>query len=547
MNADVRQPLPPEEPVLDVREIQGNALPGFMKPHMILVSLAIGDAQRTREWLAGLAERVTTLAEVMESRVKVRAARTLRPSGARVGAVPDEVDDVWLNVALTYRGLERLAEGRAVLERQLGDFTDDAFRLGLAARSSALGDPTDPAAEGHPSNWVVGGPGREPHVLLVIAADARERAAALAGELAESAREHELDVLHEDRGAKFDDIGSEHFGFQDGISQPGVRGLLSDMPGHFLSHRRIDPGLTPDTWLYGLPGQLLVWPGEFVFGYPGASADPLAAGPVKQPGPVWSRNGSYLVFRRLRQDVAGFWRFMAGEAERLREWAGFEDWTDERLAAALVGRWKSGAPLVRAPDADDATLGADREANNTFGYAKPAGTLSLIDGETTNGRWPEAVADPVGLVCPLAAHIRKVNSREAPNDMGASRASLDRRLLRAGLPYGDPLEDPAGEDPRDGDRGLLFVSYQSSIADQFEFLCTRWMGSSVNPRSPSGFDMLVGQNGHPGQGRARQCVLVGGGLQQATVSATEDYVIPTGGGYFFSPSITALRETLTGN
>jgi hypothetical protein len=143
-----------------------------------------------------------------------------------------------------------------------------------------------------------------------------------------------------------------------------------------------------------------------------------------------------------------------------------------------------------------------------------------------------------------SATIRKVNSREAPNDLGASRAALDRRLLRRGLPYGRRLEDPAGPDPERGNRGLLFVSYQSSIADQFEFLCTSWMGSPTNPRSPSGFDMLVGQNGHPGQGRKRHCVVFGKDLAAGTVSTFADYVVPTGGGYFFSPSITAMRETL---
>ncbi len=95
-----------------------------------------------------------------------------------------------------------------------------------------------------------------------------------------------------------------------------------------------------------------------------------------------------------------------------------------------------------------------------------------------------------------------------------------------------------------GDRGLLFVSYQTSIADQFEFLTTNWMNDPINPRGPSGFDMLVGQNGHPGQGRQRRCVLFGRDLAVGTITTTEDFVIPTGGGYFFSPSISALRDTL---
>jgi Dyp-type peroxidase family len=545
MSVDARA-VAPVEPVLDIGEIQGNALPGFMKPHMILVALAIGDGEhddaRARAWLAAIAPRMATLAEVMASRVRVRAARTLRPDGQRLGVVP--TDDVWVNVALSYRGLARLARGRRTLEAELDEFEDAAFRLGLAARSSLLGDPTDPGAEGNPRNWVVGGSGREPHILLIVAADRGAAAESALGELRRDAAAAGLRVLHEQVGAKFDTAGAEHFGFQDGVSQPGVRGRLSDAPGDFMGHRTIDPNERPDCLLYGLPGQLLIWPGEFVFGYQGVSADPLVPGPIKQPGPAWSRNGSYVVYRRLRQDVAAFWRFIEETGRRLRTEPGFEDWTDDRLAAALVGRWKSGAPLVRAPRADDTTLGHDRQANNIFGFATTAGTVRLTDGTTTNGRWPDAVADPIGLVCPLGSHIRKVNARESANDFGGARASLDRRILRRGLPFGPVLDDPSGPDAAAGDRGLLFVSYQSSIVDQFEFLTANWMNSPVNPRSPGGFDMLVGQNGHPGQGRRRHCTLFGRDLATIEVATDQDFVIATGGGYFFSPSISALRGTL---
>jgi Dyp-type peroxidase family len=521
-----------DEPLLDVDGIQGNILPGFMKPQMRLISLKFGDIAQGRAFLAGRA--VTSLAEVMESRRKVRAARTLQPSRRELAAIPDDVDDLWLNVALSYRGLTKLAGDSTARKDELETFGDEAFKRGLAARSAGLGDPVDPTVDGNPARWVVGGPGKEPDVLLVLAADNADRLEVATRDQRREAEDHDLTVLYEDAGAKFDDLGAEHFGFQDGISQPGVRGYLAE--GEPLSHRVIET--EPDRWLYGLPGQFLVYPGEFVFGYPG--------GAVRQDGPWWTRNGSYLVYRRLRQDVTGFWDFIASQTEKLRAQPGFEDWTTDRLAAALVGRWKSGAPLVRAPREDNVEMGRDRLANNLFGFATRSGQIALKDGLTMRDDWAQAVADPVGLTCPQAAHIRKVHSRETPNDMGASRASLDRRILRRGLPYGKTL----AEDPDNDDRGLLFVSYQASIERQFEFLNNRWMASPVNPRAPSGHDLLVGQNGQPGQSRVRRCIVFGTAKDPseppptAEIVAEKDFVVPTGGGYFFSPSISALRTIL---
>jgi deferrochelatase/peroxidase EfeB len=249
-----------------------------------------------------------------------------------------------------------------------------------------------------------------------------------------------MKVLYEERGEKLDAIGAEHFGFQDGISQPGVRGRLSDGPTDYVTPRTIDPTAVPETWMYGLPGQYLVWPGEFVFGYPGQGADPL------------------LPFRRLRQDVAAFWAFAIEQAQALAQQPGFEGMTPTRLASNLIGRWQSGAPVSRTPDQDIPKLGADRLANNHFGFASDSTALPLSGGSTNH--YPEAGGDPIGLTCPMVAHIRKVNSRDAGNDQGGRRASFSRRLLRRGLPFGPPLPDPQGPDPADGNRGLLFVSYQ---------------------------------------------------------------------------------------
>jgi Dyp-type peroxidase family len=533
----------PAEPVLDIDEIQGNIVPGFLKPHQGVLALSFGDVGGAKGWIREIMPSITTLAQCMESRVKVRQYRGLGVNRLSMLAQPvPDVDDAWLNVAFSRAGLAKLLAGGP----HAGDFTaftDAGFQAGLAARSALLGDPTDSSAEGNPARWLFGGPGREADALLICGADRAQRGIALLDDIRDWALAGGAGVLYEETGSKFDKIGKEHFGFQDGISQPGVRGRLSSARGSYVTNRVIEPSCIPDAWLYGLPGQDLVWPGEFVFGYPGSAADPLIAGAVKLPGPAWSRNGSYLVFRRLRQDVAAFWSFVERFADGLSRRRGFAGVNADWVAARLMGRWPSGAPVSRLPDHDDATLGADRLENNDFGFAVDAVSLSLADG-SGRGSWPAATADPVGLTCPLAAHIRKVNARDVSNDMGGRHASFDRRILRRALPFGAPLANPHAHDPLNGNRGLLFGCYQTSIAGQFEFLSAAWANSSKRPRSPGGFDMVIGQNGRPGAGRARSATILGRDASPATVVTMTDFVVATGGGYFFSPSISALDRVL---
>jgi Dyp-type peroxidase family len=535
----------PEEPILDKDQIQGNIVPGFLKPHEGVLALTLGDVRRAKDWIRDIVPSITTLSQCMDSRVKVREHRGLGKNRLMMLATPAPgVDDAWLNVAVSRTGITKLLAG-GPRSGDITAFTDAGFQAGLAARSPLLGDPTDRSAEGNPAHWLFGGPGREADVLLICGADRVEKGKALLDGVRDHALACGASVLYEETGHKLDPIGKEHFGFQDGISQPGVRGRLrlSNGPESYVTQRVIDPSQVPDAWIYGLPGQYLVWPGEFIFGYPGAGADPLTPGAIKLPGPAWSRNGSYLVFRRLRQDVPAWRSFVTSFADGLSRRPGFTGVNGEWLASRLVGRWPSGAPVSRLPDHDDEALGVDRLANNDFGFAADARSAPLA-AALGRGDWPEATADPVGLTCPLAAHIRKVNAREAANDMGGRHASFDRRILRRGLPFGPALEDPCGDDPVNGNRGLLFTCYQASIQDQFEFLCSAWSSNAKRPRSPSGFDMIIGQNAHPSASRARSCTVFGRDTTPAALVTMTDFVVATGGGYFFSPSISALKEVL---
>ena len=150
----------------------------------------------------------------------------------------------------------------------------------------------------------------------------------------------------------------------------------------------------------------------------------------------WMRNGSYMVFRRLEQRVPEFRRFVREQAARLAM-------DPELLAARMVGRWKTGAPIELSPRRDDPALSRDDGRNNDFEYGD----------------------DLLQSRCPYAAHIRKVYPRD---DTGNEAEAQRHRILRAGISFGPELAP--GETTTLHSRGLMFVCYQTSIERQFEYL-----------------------------------------------------------------------------
>ena len=513
----------PVESVLDIRDIQGIAAPGFFKPYQTLIGLRY---QRTDKGAADF-QRVAGSLDISDC-AKALADRKAHRENRDLVAPP------LVAIGFGYRGLYDLTPGATQI-------SSEAFKIGLPGRSALLGDPQDKASRGAPANWVVGAPGAELDALVIVAGDTRGTVDEKANGIRKQFAAVGVDALLQQGGVRPDLPGHEHFGFDDGVSQPGIRGRVSDAPDDFLTPRHVAEDQFPAFALYGYPGQDLVWPGEFVIGYPGTSPDPLIPGPAEPATPAWTRNGSFLVYRRLAQDVHGFWRAIRAEADRLSKLPGFRGLDAIELASKLVGRWPSGAPVSRTPDRDDPKLGEDQLANNHFRFDSDTPTLALRKGK--DGFAP-AKADPVGFSCPLAAHIRKVNTRDAPSDMGGRSSTYERRILRVGVPYGPPVKDnfapPAHDEP---ERGLLFLSIQTSIEDQFEFLQARWMNDEARPKAPGGNDLIVGQNAAARDG-VRRAVVFGNGLQTGEVRLPQQYVIPTGGGYFFVPSLSALRTVI---
>jgi Dyp-type peroxidase family len=528
----------PKEPELEVDQIQGNILAGFSKDNQTLIFLNIHDVKTFKLWLRAITPFVATTEEVLRFNRLFKMIRSRRKVESRA------VLSTWMNLAFSFRGLKKLDK------KEAAKFQDEGFRAGLADRSQSLKDPS--VGEGAQQNWLIGGENNEADLLIILASDSIDEmalavrrleswvyeGAQLDGEVVKSG----ATIIFKQKGATLPSplTGHEHFGFLDGVSQPGIRGTIGKTVD------LITPRQNPADPNQGKPGQDRLWPGEFVFGYPGQDPkDPDKKGEVKMEGPTWCRNGSFLVFRRLRQDVGGFHDFLKREGDRLKLGA-------ELFGAKCVGRWASGAPIERATTADNLKMSRDDCANNAFDFQEATVPKAPRPGSgQCADDFPKSLAheDKDGLVCPFAGHIRKAYPRDdvsadpkkhpSPNEADTET----HRLLRRGIPFGDPF-DPTVI-PDDGNRGLLFLAYQTSIENQFEFVTKNWVNDPNFKDPGSGHDPILGQSDKKGNRERFFAVTLANGQKQ-TIRLEKDWVIPTGGGYFFSPSIHAL-EVLSGS
>ncbi len=580
---DASHPAVPDEPVLAVDQIQGNILAGFTKDFQTMLFLHIDDPHDFKLWLAGQVDFIATTDEVLAFNRLFKEMRTRRKNEINI------LKSTWTNIAFSFEGI-RLLVGDEEAEK----FKDQAFKNGLAADSENLGDPrNEDNMEGSPRNWVVGGPHNRPaHAVLIIASDDREDMLAEVERIQESLRNfHASDGTRHPSGARVVFIeeganlppplaGHEHFGFLDGVSQPAVRGRISTDPHDVFTLRQnpLDRG-------QGKPGQDLLWPGEFVFGYPGQdpNKDVTEPGAIEDAGPEWAVNGSFLVIRRLRQDVALFHQFMKSVAAHFHVPDPSLSSAPRMIGAGLVGRWSSGAPKERVPCDDDPALANDDCANNHFEYQTQLAVITEADRQSESDcrddQYPPPEVDPQGVHLPFTGHIRKSYPRDDvslhPQDdpiAGAvclhARANLKEsdtqthRIIRRGIPFG-PVSPSTPDTPIDDGvvRGLHFLAYQTSIEEQFEFITRCWVNNPGfkepfgNTPQSGGFDPVIGQNNAPGEDRLREFTVAfvdRNGMEQTervnTFDFTEhgrrDWVIPTGGGYFFAPSIDAMRNVL---
>ena len=477
----------------DMHDIQGFVISGYAHlPCVSYLLLRVNNAPTVRQWLGQLVNEVTT----SEGKELISC----------------------LNVAFTYNGLKRIG-----LDEETLDTFSRPFVEGMTTqhRSRILGD----GAENAPVNWDWGGnlkseptmPDETRAVDLVLLLFGKD--------------ETTLDSLVNQHRAQFAEAGltevaalgagrqpdiHEHFGFADGMGQPAIEGTIQTRDaavrnviktgeillgyvndyGKLADTPSLKAALDPQQLLNDLPAvdetEQALLPGE--------------RGTVRRD---LGRNGSYLVFRQLAQHVAKFCHFL-DEATRTLDKA-LDPKAADRLAAKLVGRWQSGAPLVMSPDADNPALGKADD----FGYR---------DG------------DAHGFKCPIGSHVRRSNPRDTLGpDAGTALATANRhRILRRGRSYGVRPEDRRVDDGVP--RGLHFLCLNADIERQFEFVQQTWINNPVFGGLDGEVDPLVGN-----LTKGDEIFTVQDDPLRTRVHNLERFVTVKGGAYFFLPSLRALR------
>ena len=413
--------------------------------------LSFGSPAGGRAWLAAILD-------------KVQSAAAMRASV--------DTERRWVTVAFTCNGLRALG----VDEASLATFPEE-FRQGMVARAQMLGDD----GANHPDHWVGGLASPDLHAIVILfARDAADRERSRAEHEKLVARCEGVTVLSSldlEATPPFD-YAHDHFGYRDRLSQPVIEG----------SGEEPTPGS-------GAPLKA----GEFILGYPDENGPPLL-----QPQPEsLSQNGSFMAYRRMEEHVGAFRDFLKAHGQTPEE--------QELVAAKLMGRWRSGAPLVLAPDKDDPALGADPQRNNDFNYKQQ---------------------DPLGYAVPLGSHIRRMNPRDTAANMNR------RRMIRRGATYGPPLPEGAPEDGKE--RGIAAFVICASLVRQFEFAQNVWANDPNFHELGNEHDPIIGhQDGTLEFKIPRRPI-------RKKITGLPAFTTVKGGAYFFLPGLNALRHLAAG-
>jgi len=521
---------------LDLHDIQGNIIKAyghesyFAARYMVY---QVHNGEQGRGFVRALLPRVTNSAPW--SRKEAIKRDNPRPA-------------VTINIAFTFAGLQALG----LPEASLLTFPEE-FMSGMAKRQVILGDDGKSAPEYWDPVWrkpihifiSLNGPGDGPgqsqaleteyQALVGIAEKFKAGVECLTGHRGPNGQllpYQTASVLYDHNNYP---TPKEHFGFDDGISNPFFKGTGAH-PNSVIGGGKVT-GKDPKT----IEGWEPLETGEFILGY----KDEAFEYPDAPMPPLLGRNGTYMVFRKLHQNVGSFEKY-------IKEMAGHLGVDEEFLKAKFVGRWPNGAPLATFPT---------KESADDFGKRYKAAQDQMQSARTEHEKRTalakyaavrtELVAfdydhDLAGARCPIGAHTRRANPRgsleygrtDAFNTHGA--LTDRRRILRRGLPYGDSKDrsDDSGE------HGSIIMMICANIRRQFEFVQQQWMNYGNDFKLGNDKDPITGNQCEGEIGSDGRMIIMsepGSGKRPLLCGGIPRFVETRGGGYFFIPSLTALR------
>lgn len=473
------------EAVLELDDIQGYIIRGYAHmQYSRFVLLNITDAVSAKQWLGEIESSVTTAKHIPDK-----------------AALPHTN----LNIAFTSKGLYALG----MLPENAATF-NPAFREGMITphRQRILGDEGTNA----PKNWIWGGTEDavdKLHVLLMVFGRDKETCLNYYEGLRSAYTSKGFTEIKAIDGQTLPK-NKEHFGFRDGISQPAIKG--SGKAG--LENDTVNAG----EFILGYKNEYNVYPDSPLLSVDQGNMNLLSADAEGSGKKDLGRNGSYLVMRQMEQDVNKFWTFMN---ERTRNKDGsINEKESIKLAAKMMGRWPSGAPVTKFPDQDpnDAAEADD----NDFGYADN---------------------DKDGAKCPFGSHLRRCNPRDSFEDINKKQSlnlTSKHRIIRRARLYGNPFEgSPLNKNP-EGEVGLLFNCFNADFARQYELVQHTWANSPKVYQLYNDPDPIIGVRENANM-KQQQNFTIQGCPVNKTINNLQQFVTIKGGAYFFFPSITAIR------
>ncbi len=519
---------------LDLHDIQGNIIKGyghFGFPVVRYIFYKINNETKGREFISQVVNYITTAAKWDDTETEN-------------DAIPKPLATT--NIAFTYSGLKKLGVPRQSLQ----SFPDE-FAMGMKARHAILGDDLNSAPEKWDPIWQsedqvdiwisingqsVAAINERYQELVTLLNNSNNGVEQLQGHRGDNAEET---LPYQDASAIFKNgipTPKEHFGYTDGISDPFFKGTGSN-PANVIGGGK-PTGDDPST----IAGWEALETGEFILGHRDEAYEyPMAPYPR-----LLSYNGTFMVFRKLHENVASFNNYLKQTAEDYSE-------SEENLAAKFVGRWRNGAPITTFSTEDQANQLAEQfiAVKQQIRNAK-----STTEKESAQQEYLQLRSQLVGFdfnkdiegaKCPLAAHTRRANPRgslefgvkDAYNTPGA--LINRRRILRRGLPYGK-VNDPNKDD---GNHGIIFMAINANIKRQFEFVQQQWINYGNDFKQASDKDPILGNHGIDENNQANGRMVIeadpNGDKAPFFCSNIPRFVETRGGDYFFIPSLTALR------